>query len=161
MTTGDLQHLRDIADRYRWVDRQMEEVSVLTEDELANLSIMSGTINERERVKINNHALASVGMLDLLPFPEDLRRVPDIISGYHQSGDAQPMLQARILAIADRFVSVTAEHRVYCKTNSLEDAMKILYGMADSGQLDRNLLDLFYREHLHRQYAAEFLSDEQ
>lgn len=161
MTADDLQRLRDIADRYRWVDRQMEEVSVLTEDELTNLSIMSGTLNERERVKINNHALASIGMLDLLPFPDDLRRVPDIISGYHQSGDAQPLLQARILAIADRFVSVTAENRAYCKTNSLENAMKILYGMADSGQLDRNLLDLFSGEHLHKQYAAEFLSDDQ
>lgn len=161
MTQADQQRIQQIARRYRWIDRQMEEVSVLTEDEIANLSIESGTLNERERVKINNHALATIGMLDLLPFPEELQQVSEIIGGYHENRDEQPLLQARILAIADMFVSVTAENRPCRKTNSLDDALEILFEMRDAGQLDADLLELFVSERLHQQYAAEFLSDDQ
>lgn len=160
MTPDDLQRLRLIAERYRWVDRQMEESSLLTEDELANLSIPSGTINEQERIKINNHSLATIGMLDLLPFPEELQRVPDIIGGYHQSGEAKPLLQARILAIADLFVSLVAENRSYRKSNTLDEAVEILQAMAAEKRLDPELVALFVADHIHQQYAAEFLSDE-
>lgn len=161
MTRADQQRIRRIAKHYRWIDRQMEEVSVLTGDEIANLSIESGTLNERERAKINNHALATLGMLDLLPFPAELQRVPEIVAGTRNGRDRQPLLQARILAIADTLVSVTAENRSYRKTNSLAEAMEILFSMRDAGRLDAELLDLLVRERLHQQYAAEFLSEEQ
>ena len=134
---------------------------MLTEDEVANLSVESGTLTERERVKVNNHALATVSMLDLLPFPEELQLVPEIIGGYHEARDEQPLLQTRILAIADIFVAVTAENRPCRKTNSLDEAMEILFEMRDAGHLDAALLDLFFSERLHQQYAADFLSEDQ
>ncbi|HKJ04188.1 MAG TPA: HD domain-containing phosphohydrolase [Geopsychrobacteraceae bacterium] len=159
MTQDDLERIEKIEARYRWIDRQMEEVSVLSGDEKANLSIEGGTLNERERVKVNNHKMATISMLDLLPFPQELQLVPEIITCCYQGRDEQKLLQARILAIADIFVSVTAENCPYRKTNSLEGAITILFEMGASGQLDLDLLDLFVSEHLHQQYAAEFLTD--
>lgn len=161
MMPADQQRIQQIADRYRWIDRQREEASVLTEDEVANLSIESGTLTERERIKINNHALATIGMLDLLPFPDELQQVTEIVGGYHESRDEQPLLQTRILALADLFVSVTAENRPSRKTNRLDEAIAILCEKRDAGLLDADLLDLFLNERLHQQYAADFLSDDQ
>ena len=159
MTQEDLERIDLIEERYRWIDRQMEEVSVLTEDEKVNLSIKSGTLNERERIKINNHTLATISMLDLLPFPQELLLVPEIIAGYHEERNEQPLLQTRILAVADTFVSVTTENCSYRKTNNLDETLKILFEMAAAGQLDLDLLNLFVKENLHQQYAAEFLTD--
>jgi len=161
MTSADQERIQQIADSYRWIDRQREEASVLTEDEVANLSIKSGTLTEQELVKINNHALATIGMLDLLPFPQELHQVTEIVGGYHEHRDEQSLLQARILAIADMFVSVTSENRPSRKTNSLDEAIEILCAKRDAGELDAALLDLFLKERLHQQYAADFLSYDQ
>lgn len=161
MTAVEQKRIKEIAERYRWVDRQMEEVSVLSGDEVDNLTIASGTINNRERVKINNHALATIGMLDLLPFPDELQHVPDIVSGYQQERDGRLLLQARILALADLFVSVTTQNRSYRKSNNLEEALEALLGMKEEKGLDADLINLFLCERLHQQYAAEFLSAEQ
>lgn len=161
MTAAEQKRIKEIAERYRWVDRQMEEVSVLSGDEMDNLSIGSGTINNRERVKINNHVLATIGMLDLLPFPEELQRVPDIVSGYHQERDGHPLLQGRILTLADLFVSVTTQNRFYRKNNNLDEAVEALLEMKEERGLDGDLINLFLRERLHQQYAAEFLPAEQ
>jgi len=59
------------------------------------------------------------------------------------------------------FVSVTSENRPSRKTNSLDEAIEILCAKRDAGELDAALLDLFLKERLHQQYAADFLSYDQ
>ena len=89
--------------------------------ELNNLAIAQCTINEEERYIINYHAVQTIEMLEPLPFPDNLKRVPEIAGVHHEqlNGKGYPRglkggeisLEARILTIADTFEALTATDR--------------------------------------------------
>ena len=55
--------------------------------EIYNLSIGRGTLTEEERYKINEHIVQTIMMLEALPFPRHLRRVPEYAGGHHEKMD--------------------------------------------------------------------------
>jgi HD-GYP domain-containing protein (c-di-GMP phosphodiesterase class II) len=144
---------------------------LLDEDELHNLSIPRGTLTDEERQVINNHVVASIHMLDALPFPEHLSRVPEIAGGHHERMDGkgyprgipagQLSLQARILAIADIFEALTASDRVYRKPIPLSEALIIMAKMCNEGHMDKELFALLVRSEAYGDYARELLRPEQ
>lgn len=146
---------------------ESEELSILSEDEVKNLSIRKGTLTDNERDVINNHAKMSVKMLESLPFPKKLQRVPEIAGGHHEKicGGGYPnnlkgdeiSLEARILAIADIFEAVTAHDRPYKEPNSLNQALKILYFMAKNDELDRDLVKMFIEKRIYESYIEDNL----
>lgn len=91
--------------------------------ELHNLSIGRGTLTEEERYKINEHIIQTIVMLERLPFPKSLRRVPEYAGTHHETltGSGYPRrltaeqlsVPARIMAIADIFEALTAADRPY------------------------------------------------
>ena len=60
-----------------------EERPLLSENELENLCISRGTLTEEERLIINGHMVQTIQMLEALPFPRHLRRVPEYAGGHH------------------------------------------------------------------------------
>jgi len=148
-----------------------ERHSILTEDEIYNLSIRAGTLNNEERVKINNHVVVSIKMLNALPFPKKLSRVPEIAGGHHEkiNGKGYPLglkgdelsLESRILAIADVFEALTAADRPYKPAKKLSEAMKIISFMVKDGELDGDLVNFFYEKNLHMEYAKQELLESQ
>ena len=143
----------------------------LTEDEIMNLSIRRGTLNDRERDLINNHAVVTYKILSQLPFPKKLRRIPEYAAAHHEklNGTGYPKglkgdqlsLQARILALADIFEALTAKDRPYKKGKTLSEALKIMSFMVKDGHIDPDLFDLFIRERIHMEYARKELSPQQ
>ena len=139
--------------------------------ELHNLSIISGTLNSEERYKINEHIVQTILMLEALPLPSDLARVPEYAGTHHEtvSGSGYPRglkgdelsIPARIMAIADIFEALTAPDRPYKKAKSLSQSVAILAGFRDRGHIDADLFDLFLRRGVHRAYAERFLRPEQ
>lgn len=144
---------------------------LLTENEIENLCIRKGTLTNQERDKINEHADITIKMLEQLPFPKKLRRVPEIAGGHHEkiNGKGYPKglcgeelsTEARILAIADVFEALTAPDRPYKDPKKLSEVAKILGFMAKDEELDKELLRLFFEENLHMEYAKGELRDEQ
>lgn len=140
-----------------------EEVNLLTEDELENMSIRRGTLTEDERFVINNHAAISIKMLDSLPFPKKLKEVPQIAGGHHERicGGGYPKnlkgdeisFEARILAIADIFEALTAHDRPYKEPNTLNQSLKILTFMAKDDHLDRELVKFFVENKIYEKYT--------
>ncbi len=61
--------------------------SVLSDDELRNLTIRRGNLLPEEREMINNHIAVTIDMLDNLPFPAELARVPEYAGGHHEKMD--------------------------------------------------------------------------
>jgi uncharacterized membrane protein YphA (DoxX/SURF4 family) len=53
--------------------------------EVYNLSIARGTLSEEERFKINEHIIQTIVMLDAMPFPRELRRVPEYAGTHHET----------------------------------------------------------------------------
>ncbi len=142
----------------------------LDEDELENLCISRGTLTEAERVIINGHMVHTIQMLEALPFPQHMKRVPEYAGGHHEKMDGQGYprglfagdmsLPARMLAIADVFEALTAVDRPYKKPKKLSEAVRIMGFMKKDGHLDPQLLDLFVREGVYLDYARRYMPPE-
>jgi HD-GYP domain-containing protein (c-di-GMP phosphodiesterase class II) len=167
LTDGMIERLREIAGR-TWC-RGSEAAPLIAPDELRNLCIRRGTLNDEERNIVNNHAAVTSAMLSPLPFPKKLRRVARYAAAHHEKldgtgypfglqGDELP-LQARILALADIFEALTAKDRPYKKGRTLAEVMEVLSDMVKDRHVDPDLFALFVRERIHLVYARRELPD--
>ncbi len=139
--------------------------------ELYNLSIARGTLTEEERYKIQEHIIQSIVMLEQLPFPKHLARIPKFAGSHHETmiGTGYPQkltkdempVQARILAIADVFEALTAADRPYKKPKTLNEAMRILSFMRNDEHIDADLFDLFLTSGIYKTYANRYLPSAQ
>lgn len=143
----------------------------LTPDEVENLCIPKGTLLPQEREVINHHMVATIKMLEKLPFPKHLKRVPEYAGGHHERMDGkgyprgltrdQMSVQARIMGIADVFEALTAGDRPYKKAMPLSQALAILGRMAETGHIDPDLFQIFMDAGVYRIYAERFLTPDQ
>ncbi|MDZ7825074.1 MAG: HD domain-containing phosphohydrolase [Gammaproteobacteria bacterium] len=144
-----------------------ERRPLLTADEVNNLCVARGTLTEEERLIINGHMVQTVKMLESLPFPRDLKRVPEYAGGHHETMDGtgypkglfagDMSVPARVMAIADVFEALTANDRPYKQGKTLSESMEIMGRMKRGNHLDPQLFDLFVRSGVYRQYAERFL----
>lgn len=145
--------------------------NILTQDEIKNLCIQKGTLTEEERLVINNHAKLSYEILNSLPFPNKYERVPEIAGGHHEkiNGKGYPLglrgdeisFEARIVAVADIFESLTASDRPYKKPNTIKQSLKILQFMVKDGELDEDLVKFFIDKKLYLDYAKNNMNESQ
>lgn len=144
------------------------DVPLLSVDEVENLCISRGTLTNDERLIINGHMVQTVRMLEALPFPRHLRRVPEYAGGHHERMDGKGYprglfagdmsIPARVLAIADVFEALTATDRPYKSGKKLSETMQIMGFMKRDNHLDPEVFDHFVRSGVYRQYAARYLS---
>lgn len=147
-----------------------ERLPLLSEAEVASLSVARGTLTEAERLVINGHMVQTVKMLESLPFPRDLQRVPEYAGGHHETMDGRGYpkglfagdmsVPARVMAIADVFEALTANDRPYKKGKTLSEAMAIMGRMKHNNHLDPQLFDLFVSSGVYRRYAERYLPAE-
>jgi len=139
--------------------------------EIYNLCIEKGTISAEERFKINEHVIMSIRMLEHLPLPDNLKRIPEYAGAHHETmiGTGYPRqlikdqlsIPARVMAIADIFEALTASDRPYKKGKTLSQALKIMSFMAKDAHIDAELFDLFLRSDIYKTYARQYLKSEQ
>ena len=108
----------------------------LSNDERDNLNIPYGTLTQPEREIINHHIVASIKMLEALPWPTHLKNVPEYAGGHHERMDGrgyprgltreQMSVQARVMGIADIFEALTAKDRPYKPGKTLSESLHIL-----------------------------------
>jgi HD-GYP domain-containing protein (c-di-GMP phosphodiesterase class II) len=170
MSPEDQARVSQIA-RYPWVNERGEPDRFLSDDEEHNLNIAYGTLSGPEREVINNHIVATIKMLEALPWPRHLLNVPEYAGGHHERMDGkgyprgltreQMSVQARVMGIADIFEALTAKDRPYKKGKTLSESLAILGRMKQGGHIDPDLFDIFVRERVYLAYAREFLDPEQ
>ncbi len=170
MSDDDVARVKRIA-AYRWRDVTGHEANFLSEDEVKNLTIRAGTLTEEERKVINHHIVATIRMLEALPWPKHLSNVPEYAGGHHERMDGkgypkgltrdQMSVQARCMGIADIFEALTAKDRPYKKGKTLSESLEILGRMSQSGHIDPDLFRIFVGKHVYRRYADMFLDREQ
>lgn len=147
-----------------------ERKPLLDEEETDNLCISRGTLTDEERLVINGHMVQTIRMLEALPFPRTLSRVPEYAGGHHErmNGKGYPKgiyaedmsVPARIMAIADVFEALTAGDRPYKPGKKLSETMRIMAAMKRDNHLDPDLLDIFVRSGVYMQYARKYLPHE-
>jgi len=170
MRDEDIERVQRLA-QIEWIDGGGEKRPLLTDDEVLNLSIQRGTLNDKEREVINNHIVATIKMLESLPFPKNLQNVPEYAGGHHEKMDGtgyprglrreDMSVQARIMAIADIFEALTASDRPYKKGKKLSECLKIMGFMKKDNHIDPDIFEIFIRERVYLDYAEEFLDPEQ
>ena len=139
--------------------------------ELYNLSIARGTLNDEDRFKINDHIIQTIVLLNKLPFPKELRRVPEWAGSHHEKLDGKGYprrlsaedlgIPDRIMAIADIFEALTASDRPYKKAKSLSESIRIMSFMRNDNHICPQLFELFLSSGVYLDYAREYLSPEQ
>jgi len=167
MKEEDLQRVRDIGSGRKWRNVDAVETEFLTADEVVNLTIRGGTLTLKERDIINHHIVATIKMLEQLPWPKHLTRVPEYAGGHHERMDGkgypkgltreQMSVQARMMGIADIFEALTARDRPYKHGMKLSQAMGIMANFKKGGHIDPDLFDVFVRQRVYRRYAEQFL----
>ena len=165
MSDEDKQRVERIATK-PWPSGNVK-ARLLTPDEVHNLTISKGTLTNDERVVINGHMVQTIRMLEALPFPRNLRRVPEYAGGHHEKMDGtgypkglfagDMSVPARIMAIADVFEALTATDRPYKKGKTLSATMKIMGFMKRDNHLDPDLMNIFVTSGVYRRYAEQYL----
>ncbi len=165
----DIKRLESIAKKYYDIDGQ--RVYLLSEDELTNLSIRYGTLNDKERAIINEHAKVSNDMLNRLVFPKKYAKIPIIAGMHHEklNGKGYPNgvkeekipFEARLLAIADIFEALTAHDRPYKRPKTLQESYKILDQMVQNHEIDGEIVNFLKKSGIFENYAKKYLLKEQ
>lgn len=139
--------------------------------EIYNLTIDRGTLTEEERFKINEHVIMSIKMLENLPLPDYLKKVPEYAGAHHETliGTGYPRkltkedmsIPARIMAVADVFEALTAADRPYKKPKTLSESIRILSFMVKDQHLDADIFKLFLESGIYLEYGKKYLNKEQ
>ena len=171
MRPQDQEQITRIGTDYKWIDIEGNTANFLTENEIENLNIARGTLTGREREVINHHIVATIKMLEALPWPKHLKNVPEYAGGHHERMDGkgyprglvrdQMSVQARVMGIADIFEALTAKDRPYKKGKTLTEALQILGKFKENGHIDPDLFDVFVRRKVYLRYAEQCLDPEQ
>ena len=144
---------------------------LLSDEEVYNLVIERGTLTSEEREIINNHITVTIKMLESLPYPKHLRKVPEYAGGHHEKMDGtgyprgltreQMSIPARMMGIADIFEALTAGDRPYKNGMPLSQALTILGTMKLKHHVDPDLFDVFINEKVYLEYAEKYLDRKQ
>jgi len=139
--------------------------------EVYNLCIGKGTLTEEERYKINEHVVMSIKMLEKIPFPQNMEKIPEYAGTHHETliGTGYPKklskedlsIPSRIMAIADIFEALTASDRPYKKAKTLSESMEIMHKMVEEEHIDKDLFELFLTADIYKTYAQQHLKPEQ
>jgi hypothetical protein len=168
MADEAINRIRDIGAKSTWRNVDGLETEFLSANELENLTIRAGTLTQAERNTINHHIVATIKMLEQLPWPKHLRRVPEYAGGHHERMDGkgypkgltrdQMSVQARSMGIADIFEALTASDRPYKPGMKLSQAMNIMHKFKQNGHIDPDLFDIFVKHRIYERYAEQFLN---
>ena len=139
--------------------------------ELHNLRVQRGTLTAEERFKINEHVIQTIVMLEQLPLPAGLKRIPEYAGTHHETltGTGYPRrldasqlsVPARIMAVADIFEALTAGDRPDKPAKTLSESLALLYRFKRDGHIDGDVLDLFLTSGVYLEYARRFMTPEQ
>jgi HD-GYP domain-containing protein (c-di-GMP phosphodiesterase class II) len=169
LSEEDRQRLLQIAAKKIRLDNL--EMMLLSGNEIENLAITQGTLTDRERDIINNHAAVTLKMLRQLSYPHKIEKIPEIAGAHHEKPDGsgypqglsgeQLGLQSKILALADVFEALTARDRPYKKATSLSESIQIMQNMAEHNHIDSDLFKIFVQERVYLDYAYKFIDPAQ
>lgn len=125
----------------------------ITQEEYDQLLVRKGTLTTAERKVMNQHVVMTEQMLLQMNLEGSYRKILLWASQHHERLDGsgyprgltadQLCPESRLLMIIDIYEALTARDRKYKGAMRTEDSFAILYRMADRGELDRSIVELF------------------
>ncbi len=135
------------------LNTQDEELSIITPEEFALLSIPKGSLSPTERKEIESHVVHTQNFLNHIPWTKEFQNIPTIAAAHHEKldGSGYPYgmteseipLPSKIMTICDIYDALTASDRPYKPAMKTEKAIDILVEESDRGLLDGDLVKVF------------------
>ncbi len=166
----DLQHLAAYSPPFE----REHGFAIVSDYEFAMLSIPKGSLSRDERLEIESHVTHTRNFLQLIPWTEEFRRVPEIAGAHHEklNGTGYPEgrsardipFASKIMTICDIYDALTASDRPYKAAVPAELALDILQKEARAGAVDSSLMSVFiesgaYKVIENRQHPESSLGD--
>ena len=127
---------------------------LLTQRQFRCLALSEGNLIDDEWIDMRSHVSRSYQLLNQIPWPEALRRVPAIAGSHHEkldgSGyprgvkDGEFPFEGQILCVADIFDALTASDRPYKRSYSIPEAQAILEDESRRGKVNGSLVQMFF-----------------
>lgn len=143
----------NVVAEYTFPDEDGQAASLLQPFEFANLTLLRGSLDSKERAQIESHVSHTFSFLSLIPWTKDLSQLPEIAYSHHEKLDgsgyprgltsAEIPTQSKIMTIADIYDALTARDRPYKRSLTAEKALDILHAEAREGKVDPHLLKVF------------------
>ncbi|HHX56442.1 MAG TPA: GAF domain-containing protein [Clostridiales bacterium] len=137
----------------------------ITPQEKECLLIIKGTLTNDERYIMETHVDFTEKLLSKINMTENYKNISVWASSHHEylDGTGYPKhltaenipFEARILAVADIYEALTAVDRPYKKSVSSDDALNVLFSMANEGKLDKYIVNLFNDAIKNRHFECE------
>jgi HD-GYP domain-containing protein (c-di-GMP phosphodiesterase class II) len=170
LTDEQAEHIQAIAARYQVVIENKQQ-TLLTDDEVLNLSIKRGTLNNDEREIIKQHMDVTLDILEALPFPKHLANVAEFALGHHETMDGkgyprglvkeQMSVPSRLMALADIFEALSAADRPYKSAKPVSECLSIMSNMVKNKQIDSDLFAIFVRTKVYEEYIITYADPKQ
>lgn len=135
-----------------------KDVALLTDSEYEHLVLDRGNLTPKEFEVMKAHVKKTWDILGKIYWPKDLKEIPLWAATHHErpNGTGYPMglkgdeipLEGQILAVADIFDALTAADRPYKKRIPIEEAKDILRKAAAAGQVNKDIVELFFEQHI-------------
>ncbi len=149
----EMEELKALKNR-RFLSVNSREEALFTIEEYESLSAVRGNLTPEQWEKMQDHVSVTEKMLDKIKFSKDFKDVPFWASAHHEllngkgyphklTADAIP-IPVRLLTIIDSFEAMVASDRPYKKPKTPEEAVDILRFRVKNGELDGNLVELFW-----------------
>ena len=129
-----------------------DSIPYLTEEELDDLSIRSGTLTDKERKIMQSHVGYTNKILSHVHFGQSFDKVCEMASNHHEllNGSGYPNgleneqidVMTRILTVMDIYDSLIADDRPYKKPKSNKVAFEIIEEEAEAGKLDKEIVKI-------------------
>ena len=126
---------------------------LLTQAEVACLSVARGSLTSREIDEIRSHVAHTFTFLSQIPWGKQFRRVAVIAGSHHErlNGTGYPRrlhaeeipVQSKMMAVSDIFDALTASDRPYKKAVPLDKALDILGFEVRDNHIDGDLVKIF------------------
>ncbi|HUH02084.1 MAG TPA: HD domain-containing phosphohydrolase, partial [Kofleriaceae bacterium] len=149
---GGFERLAEIS-ALTYFDIDGAERPFLSQDEVAALQVLRGSLTAEERSEIESHVVHTYNFLKQIPWGRVYRDIPEIAGAHHEklNGKGYPKslvaqaipVEAKMMTISDIYDALTARDRPYKKALPLERALDILGYEVKDGNLDKDLYDLF------------------
>ena len=127
----------------------------ITSEEFKNLSVRRGNLTSEEWVDMRSHVTKSYRMLVEIPWPAELKDLPEVAYTHHEKRDGSGYprklkneeihFDGQIMCVGDIYDALTASDRPYKKAMPHEKAMQILIKEeAEQGKMLPELVKLFF-----------------
>jgi len=164
LNDNDFSHLREINKKF-YYDINGNKMPFLLPHEFECLSVRKGNLTEKERERINSHAIATRRILSRIPWIKGLERIPEIASHHHErlDGSGYPdgltknelSLESKILAVIDIYEALVAQDRPYKPKMPPQKAIEILREEARLNHLDSEIVEFFISNGIYKTFMEE------